>query len=416
MNSAEKRVLDAINYKSMYEFIEELMATPSHSGEESKAQKLMAAKLTELGLNVDMWEIDFNELRKHPDFSMVYDRREGLGVVGVVGEEGKSLILCGHIDTVTPGDNKNWETLPLKAITRDGNLYGRGATDMKAGLVGALYAIKAVIDTVKLKGKIIFESVIGEEDGGCGALAACLRGYRADVGIIMEPSETKIAPLVAGAISFRIIVSGKSTHACVKDEGISAIEKFILLYNGLMDLEQERNNRFKEPLFRSYKTPYAINIGVVKGGEWPATVAERIIFEGRMGVAIGESIDCARKELEKKVEAIADSDPWLRKHRPKVDWSGYSFASSMVPLGHPILLEIGNAYKDVTGSEPTYEGMTYASDARHLINVAGTPTVVFGPGDVRVTHGANEYVPIEQLETMVKVLALTIMRFVGYEE
>jgi acetylornithine deacetylase len=99
-----------------------------------------------------------------------------------------------------------------------------------------------------------------------------------------------------------------------------------------------------------------------------------------------------------------------------VEWVGYSFASSMIPVDHPIVQEIGLAYRDITGKEPVHEGMTYASDVRHLIKVAETPTTVFGPGDVRVAHGANEYVPIDQLETMVKTLALTIMRFIGYEE
>jgi acetylornithine deacetylase len=145
-------------------------------------------------------------------------------------------------------------------------------------------------------------------------------------------------------------------------------------------------------------------------------VAESVVFDGRIGVAIGESEESARKELEKKVQQIADSDPWLRMHCPKVDWVGYSFASSMIPVDHPIVQEIGSAYRDVTGKEPIHEGMTYASDVRHLINVAKTPTTVFGPGDVRVAHGANEYVPLDQLETMVKTLALTVMRFVGYEE
>jgi acetylornithine deacetylase len=416
MNTAEKRVLEAIDYKAMNSFIEELIATPSYAGQESKAQKLMAAKLAELGLDVDKWEIDFDELRKHPDFSMIYERREGFGVVGTLGGEGRSLILCGHIDTVAPGDIENWDTLPLKATIKDGNLYGRGATDMKAGLAGALYAVKAVIDTVKPKGKIIFESVIGEEDGGCGALATCLRGYSADAGIVMEPSETKIAPKIAGAMSFKVTVPGRSVHACVKDDGISAIEKFILVYNGLMELEKQRNRRFTDPLYNRYTAPYAISIGTVKGGEWPGTVAESVVFEGRIGVAIGESEESARKELEKKIKAIADSDPWLKEHKPKVEWAGYSFASSMIPIDHPIVQEIGKAYKDVTGKEPVHEGMTYASDVRHLINVAKTPTTVFGPGDVRVAHGANEYVPIEQLEIMVKALALTIMRFIGYEE
>ena len=161
MNSAEKRVLESIDYDAMYGFIEEIIATPSYSGHESKAQELMAAKLSELGLDVDKWEIDFEELRKHPDFSMSYERKEGLVVVGTVGRiGGKSLILCGHIDTVAPGDIDNWDTIPLKATVKDGRLYGRGTTDMKAGLIGALYALKAVTDTVKLKGKVIFLKVV----------------------------------------------------------------------------------------------------------------------------------------------------------------------------------------------------------------------------------------------------------------
>lgn len=417
MKPVERRVLDSIDYDSMYGFIEEMIATPSYGGKEIKAQMKMAERLTQMGFNVDKWMIEFDELREHPDFSMSYDREEGLGVVGTIGgEDGNSLIICGHIDTVAPGNPENWETPPLKAVIKDGRLYGRGSTDMKAALIGALYAVKAVIDTVNPKGKIIFQSVIGEEDGGCGALATCLRGYKADAGIVMEPSETKIAPEIAGAISFKITVPGRAVHACVKNEGVSAIGKFIKLYDGLMELEKTRNNRFKDPLYTRYESPYAISIGTVKGGEWPGTVAESVVFKGRIGVAVGESEESTKIELEAKINQIAEDDPWLREHNPKVEWAGYSFASSMIPLDHPIVLEIGKAYKDVTGDEPVYEGMTYASDVRHLINVAETPTTVFGPGDVRDAHGANEYVSINQFETMVKTLALTVMRYIGYEE
>jgi acetylornithine deacetylase len=76
---------------------------------------------------------------------------------------------------------------------------------------------------------------------------------------------------------------------------------------------------------------------------------------------------------------------------------------------------IAGALRDVTGEEPVYEGMTYASDARHLINVGNTPTTVFGPGDIRVAHGPNEYVPVKDMEVTVKTLALAIMRYLGYE-
>jgi acetylornithine deacetylase len=415
MNPAERKVIDAIDYDGMYKFLRESVAIPSYEGEEYKMQLFMAKTLEEHGYKVDRWEIDFDELSKHPNFSISYERDEGLGVVGVKGSEGgKSLILCGHIDTVAPGDIDNWDSIPLETTVRGGKIYGRGTNDMKGGIAAALYAVKAVTDTVKLKGKVIFESCIGEEDGGCGALATALRGYTADAGIIMEPSETKVAPKVAGAMSFKITVPGKGVHACVKDEGISAIDKFIVVHQGLKELESERNARLTDPDYSRYSAPYAISIGVVNGGQWAGTVPEKVEFEGRIGVAVGEDEMVARRELEAKVRAIAESDPWLKENPPVVEWVGYSFASSSVPDDHPIVTCLDDAVRDVTGRESVHEGMTYASDARHLINVGNTPTTVFGPGDIRNAHGPNEYVPIEDMEVTVKTLALTVMRFLGY--
>ncbi|OGD47855.1 hypothetical protein A3K69_05955 [Candidatus Bathyarchaeota archaeon RBG_16_57_9] len=416
MNAVERRVLDSVNLKDITRLAGELVAIPSHGGKESRVQRFMAERLRGLGFEVDSWALDFGELRRHPDFSMSIPRDEGLGVVGAMSAGDRSLILCGHIDTVDPGDPNNWAMDPMKATVKDGRLYGRGVCDMKGGLAAALVAAKAVMDAgVTLKGRLIYESCIGEEDGGCGALATCLRGYKADAGIIMEPSETKVAPEVAGAMSFKATIPGRSAHACVRDEGVSAIEKFVTVLNGLMELEAERNSRVSNPLYKRYKTPYALNVGMIRGGQWPGTVPESVTFEGRIGVAVRETQQHARDELERKVREIADGDPWLRDHRPTVEWSGYSFAPSRVPVDHPIVKTLGSAYKDATGQEPVYEGMTYASDARLLINVGGTPTVVFGPGDVRTAHGANESVSLGELEATARTLALTVLRFLGYE-
>lgn len=416
MNPAEQKVLNAIDYDGMYKFLSDFVSISSFEGQESKAQLFMAKTLKEHGYDVDQWEIDFEELSKHPHFSISYEREEGLGVVGTLGVNGgKSLILCGHVDTVAPGDIDNWDTIPLEATLKDGRIYGRGTCDMKGGIAAALYAVKAVTDTVNLKGKVIFESCIGEEDGSCGALATSLRGYTADAGIIMEPSETKVAPKVAGAMSFKITVSGRSVHACVKDEGISAIDKFILIHQGLKELESERNKRLTDKDYSRYSAPYAISIGVVSGGQWAGTVPEKVIFEGRIGVAVGEDELEARADLEAKIKEIADNDPWLNENRPTVEWVGYSFASSMVPDDHEIVKALDEAVEEVTSEPSVHEGMTYASDARHLINVGNTPTTVFGPGDIRNAHGPNEYVPVSDMKVTVKTLALTVMRYLGYE-
>ncbi len=415
MNETERRVLDSVDHEGMMEFIGRLVSTPSYGGEETAAQRVVAEKLESLGFDVDTWMIDFDELRRHPDFSMSIPRDEGVGVVGAWGGGGPSLMLCGHVDTVAPGELDNWDTPPLEATIRDGRLYGRGVADMKAGLACGVYAVKALMDAgVEPRGRVLLASVIGEEDGGCGALATSLR-YSAEAGVIMEPTEAKVAPEIAGAMSFTVTVPGRGVHACVREEGVSAVEKFITLFNGLRELERERNEGVDDPLYGRYGTPYAVNVGTVEGGSWPGTVPERVVFKARLGVKVGEPKEEARRQLEAKVDEIADGDPWLVENKPEVLWDGYSFASSMVPVDHPIVAAVAGSYRDVTGVEPVYEGMTYASDARLLIDVGGTPTVVFGPGDVRAAHGPNEFVCLEELTTVVETLVLTALRFLGCE-
>ena len=419
MLDAERRVLDAIDTDGMLEYLCELIAVPSVGGEESAAQEHVAAKLQDLGLQVDKWEIDIEAVREHPSFSMAIEREEGVGVVGTLEGEmnGRSLILNGHVDVVSPGDEGNWGHPPLEGTISDGRVYGRGAADMKGGLCCAVFAAKAIIDSgIRLGGRLMVESVIGEEDGGVGALATVLHGYGADGAVIMEPTELKVGPAHSGALSFRVTVPGRSAHACVREEGVSAIEKFIPIHNALMALEKERNEGVDDPLYSRYKTPYPINIGKVQGGNWPGSVAESLVFEGRIGVIVGEGVEEARSGLEETIAKTASGDPWLRDHTPSVEWRGYQFEPASISVEDPIVRTLGGAFTDATGAAPEVEGMTYASDMRHLINVGNTPTVLFGPGDVRRAHGPDEYVPVDELVKATRTLALTAMRFCGWEE
>jgi acetylornithine deacetylase len=419
VNDTERRLLDLIDTEAMLEYLRELVSIPSFGGEESAAQRSVAAKLAELGLEVDTWELDFDSLRGHPGFSMPIEREEGLGVVGTLkgGDGGNSIILNGHTDTVAPGEEENWSYPPLEGTVTDGRIYGRGVADMKGGLCCAIYASKAIIDSgVKLKGSLSIQSVIGEEDGGVGALATVLRGHTADAAVVMEPTEVKVAPAHSGALAFTVDVPGRSAHACVREEGVSAIEKFISLFNALRDLETVRNRGIDDPLYARYGIPYPINIGTVHGGNWPGSVPESLVFQGRVGVVVGERVEDARKSVEKAIAEAAKVDPWLSGNPPRLEWSGYQFDPASVESDHPIVEAVRGAYTDVAGEEARLEGMTYASDMRHLINTGGVPTVLFGPGDVRQAHAPDEYVEIGELVTAARVLALTALRFCGYEE
>ncbi len=383
------------------------------TGDESEAQRHVAKIMKGIGLETDVWVIDIPEVRKHPDFSMGVDRKEGLGVVGCLcAGEGRSLILNGHIDVVSPGDETNWSFPPWRGTVKNGMLYGRGSVDMKGGLSCAINAVKAIIDSgVDFKGNVFVESVVGEEDGGIGALATALKGYKADGAVVVEPTELKVAPAQAGSHVFKITIKGQSAHACVREEGVSALEKFMPIYNALMNLEKTRNAAVKDPLYSRYRLPIPLNLGVVRCGNWPSSVPEELILEGRYGIGVDENVTSAHIAFENAVANAVAADAWLREHPPTVEWRGGQFTPVRTPTNDPIVETVAVAYRDTTRSEPIYEGMTYGSDMRHIVRVGKTPSVLFGPGDVRLCHRPDEHVPISELVTATKTLARTILRF-----
>lgn len=415
LTEAERNVLDAVDVEGLIAFVRELIAIPTLGGQERDGQEHVAATMRRFGLDVETWDFDVPGMRSHASFSMEVDRESGLGVVGRMGEgQGRTLILNGHVDVVPPGDVSLWDSPPWEASVRDGRVYGRGAVDMKGGLACALFAAKAIRDAgVRVRGSLLLESVIGEEDGGVGTLATALRGYRGDGAIVLEPTELKVAPAQAGALSFRVTIRGLAAHASVREEGVSAIEKFLPILHALRALEAERNRSVSDPLFARYRLPYALSIGTVRAGNWPSSVADLLEFEGRYGVAIGEEVATARRSFEDAVARAAREDPWLREHPPRVEWWGGQFEPARIANDHPLTTTVADAHKDVTGRPAALEGMTYGSDMRLLVNVAKTPAILYGPGDVRKAHRPNECVAVKDLASAVRTVALAALRFCG---
>jgi acetylornithine deacetylase len=418
MHQSEKRVLDAIDLDGMLSYLCDLVAIPSLSGEETRAQESVATQMERFGLDVDVWELDFEALSRHPAYSAEVDRKQGLGVAGRVGQgNGPSLIFNGHVDVVPAGDRANWHFPPWRGTVTGDRVYGRGAVDMKGGLCCALFAAKAIRDAgLQLKGRLTIQSVIGEEDGGCGTLAAVLRGHTADAAVVIEPTQLAVAPAQAGALNFRITVPGYAAHGCIREEGVSAIEKFIPLYQAVMAFERDRNSEVNDPLFASYQIPYPITVGTLQAGNWASTVAESLTFEGRFGIGVGEGLIEARDLFEQNVARAAEVDDWLREHPPVIEWWGGQFAPASIPADHPVVTTVSGAFQEVSGRQAQIQGMTYGADMRLLVNQGGVATVLFGPGDVRRAHQPDEYVPIDDLVITVRTLALTALRFCGYKE
>jgi acetylornithine deacetylase len=415
LTAAESTVLNAIDREAMLRDLADLIRIPSLGGDETPAQRWMAARMRSMGLSVDVWDIDFDTLSAHPSFSMEVPRTQGLGVVGTCGaDSGPTLVLNGHVDVVPIGDAAQWTSDPWRATLVGDHVVGRGACDMKGGLAAALAAIRAIVDAkVTLGGRVALHSVVAEEDGGAGTLATILRGHGGDGAISMEPTQLILAPACAGALSFRVRVPGRSAHGCVREEGVSALETFRPVHDALLALEATRNARLRQALFARYQLPFALSIGRVWSGDWPSSVPDLLVCEGRYGIAPGEDAELAKREFAEAVASAARAHPFLRDHAPTVEWWGGQFLPGETAASAAIVSTTAAAIQAVTGRAPETEGMTYGADLRLLVNQGGIPTVLFGPGDVRRAHRPDESVPVDDLLVVARTLALTAMRFCG---
>ena len=140
---------------------------------------------------------------------------------------------------------------------------------------------------------------------------------------------------------------------------------------------------------------------------------DRVTADGRYGVRLGQSPADAEAELRACIEAACAADDFLRDHPATVEITGARFASSSVPAGHPLVASLAAASVAATGREPRAIGVPYGCDMRLFIGVGDTPCVVFGPGDVRVAHSADESVPLDEVEACARVFAEWVTRELG---
>ncbi|WP_055714793.1 ArgE/DapE family deacylase [Streptomyces torulosus] len=419
LSTQEAAALAAVDEEAIAGTLLELIAIPSVTGSpaESEAQHHLAGRLDQLGLDVDLWSMDLPALLAHPGFpGAEAPRDEAWGLVGSTqdGGDGPTLILQGHVDVVPPGDLGQWGGDPFVPRVVGDTVHGRGACDMKAGLVAHLAALAAIrASEVRLRGRLAVHFVVGEEDGGLGTFGTLQRGHTGDACIITEPTGGALITANAGALTFRIAVPGLATHGSSRDAGVSAIDAYLPVHRALARLEAERNAD-PDPLMAEYRIPYALSVGTVRSGDWASSVPDLLVAEGRFGVRLDEDPAAARAALELCVAEACAADPWLRDHPATVTWSGGQFASGRLPLGHPLRDVVRDAAHTVAGGGPAprEHGAPYGSDLR-LYAAAGIPTLQFGPGDIRLAHSAQEQVCVSEIVHVTRALVLSVLRTVG---
>jgi len=413
ISPSEQHILNAIDHTALIETLSQLITFRSIGGDEIAIQRFVAEIMRELGLEVDRWEIDLGSLRENPAYTPEIERDLALGVVGQWGgANGPSLILNGHVDVVGAGDLDRWSFPPWELTQVGERYYGRGSVDMKGAFCCALYALKAVMDGgAELAGSVQIQSVIGEEDGGIGTLATIERGHTADAAIVLEPTELKIAPAQAGALNFRLIVPGLAAHGALRTEGIHPFDHYLPLYNAIRRFELERNLELQQPLFADYEIPFPISIGRLWAGDWPSTVPDSFVCEGRIGVGTSEKPNDVREAFESMIDKASQPDPWLQERPPIVEWWGAQFEPASISETHPLVQSLSDAHSAITSTSPKLQGMPYGADMRLLVNEAQIPTVLYGPGDIRRAHAPDEYITREELRTAVEVITLMILRY-----
>lgn len=415
LTESEARAVEAVDADALLAVARRLVRIPSWNGRETPAQEAMAELMADAGLEVDAWDIDLEALSSHPHYAAEIERERALGVVGTLpgAGGGRTLLLNGHVDVVPPGEDALWRHPPFEGVVEGGRLYGRGALDMKGALAAGLQAVAAVRRSgVTLGGTVHLASVVGEEDGGSGTLATVQRGYRADGAVVMEPTALAVAPAQAGVLNFRVRVPGLAAHGAVREEGVSALEKLFGVHAAIRRVEEARNARLSgDPLFAPYRLPFPICVGTVRGGDWASSVPDHVTVEGRMGLAPGEALEEARREMADALARAAEDDPWLRDHPPALSWWGGRFLAARTPVDHPVVTTVRSAARSILGREPPLEGMTYGADLGLLTGVGDTPGLLFGPGDIRRAHRPDEWVSVDELMATARTLALTIVRF-----
>lgn len=424
------------------DFCYELIKYRSVTGSEAEIQRKFLHPFLEKNLDLDHLEVFSADKQK--------DRPNIVGVLkrskpSTTSKNTKSLLLNAHVDVVDVPESqlKRWTVDPWNPIIKDGKIYGRGASDMKAGITAMIWAMKAVQEVAPdLKGNVGFELVVGEElmQHEVGTTAATKKliesGYKFDFCIISEPTSCEIHPVSCGTFDFEIEVQGKEIHTanrnavlypqrwgipCGDEVGVDAIKKIIELVGVLEKLERQHAFRWRHSILGGGGFPvhedmqgvgstFTINVSFIEGGTYIASVPGIARLRAQCYYPAWVEFEEVKKLIEDAINYYSKTDLWLRENPPKIKFAEiFHWPSYQTDINHPGCQILAEAWEKATGRKAIFSGFK-AVDDMAFIQRLGIPGVSFGPGDLSMgVHGPDEHVPIEHIIDCCKTLALFII-------
>jgi acetylornithine deacetylase len=399
-------------------------SNPKEAGPgERDCQRYLQKRLERIGFATDLWDPDgpalYEKYKGRPGAhkGRTFEGRPNLGGTLAGAGGGRSIMLTGHIDVVPPGAIEHWKSDPFAPVVENHFVRGRGVVDMKGGVACMLSAIEILKEIgAPLNGDVVFTTVVDEEIGGMGSLAMVDRGFKADAGIMTEPTANRIAPLCHGILWGKIILDGIGGHAELTpnawhgDGPVDAVQLVRQMLDGLDIL----NRRWAFDPVKNHPLmdlPNQLIVTQIQAGEHPSSTAGHgeIIIDVQYlphekdEFGLGGRV---KREVEEHVAQVSMADPYLRRRPARIEWI-LDADCAEVAADHPFIGAFQGAVASAKLS-PTLSGFGAHSDIGLPNGLGQTPTVNFGPGDPAQSHQPNERVAISDLVACTKAIALTI--------
>ncbi len=376
MQATEKFLCDLIRYES----------TP---GNEHEAMLFCEREFSRLGVTVERVAMS-DAIKNDPDYStpvpdIKYDGRFNLRVIRKGEGGGRKLLFNAHTDVVPASEG---QVNPFSPRVENGIVYGRGACDDK-GQVALLHLLFRKLEKARLAGDVVAHIVNEEENGGNGSLAMARTGEKADGCIVLEASEGKLFTSIRGAVWFRIAFHGKAGHSGqagqTKSALLTARDAIALLEKCHAELLAASRGL---PLFDPFPNPMPITFGKLNAGNWPAAAPSRAVLEGVLGLLPNKTKEQVMAGMQKALAPLGAGAFELSFM--------YRHDSSIVDPQHELPQRLLAAGKKA-GHPLEISAMTASCDAWFYNNQLAIPTVVYGPGTLKVAHSKDEQIPLQEI-------------------
>ncbi|MGE5243809.1 MAG: ArgE/DapE family deacylase [Betaproteobacteria bacterium] len=318
-------------------------------------------------------------------------------VVGVLegARTGRTLMLCGHVDTVGVAGMDD----PFTPVERDGRLYGRGAQDMKGGVAAMIGAARVLAAAGLDAGRVIVAAVVDEEHSSIGA-DALVAEWTADAAVVTEPTDLQIVTAHKGFAWIEVDVLGRAAHGSRPAEGQDAILRLGRVLRHLETLDRDLQRHTSHPRLG----PGSLHASFVEGGRELSSYPDRAMLQMERRTLPGDEPAVPITEVQQILDGLRLEDPTFQATaRLMFQRSAYELADD-----HVLPQTLDEAVRHVGGS-PAFAGATFWADSA-ILGRAGIPSVLFGPGGAGL-HSTEEYVNVDDVLRCQEALAELARRF-----